>query len=34
VTAQAHQRNEWTSIEKLVSGRAILGRFFEAIGRR
>ena len=25
--AQAHQRNEWTSIEKLVSGREILARF-------
>lgn len=30
--AQAHQRNEWTSIEKLALGRAILGRFFRKIG--
>ncbi|MDI3288357.1 succinyl-diaminopimelate desuccinylase [Polyangium sp. 15x6] len=34
VNAQAHQRNEWTSIPLLVEGRAILGRFFEALGRR
>lgn len=26
--AQAHQRNEWTSIAKLVEGRAILSAFF------
>jgi succinyl-diaminopimelate desuccinylase len=30
--AQAHQRNEWTSIEKLREGRAILERFFDSIG--
>ncbi|MDC0746933.1 succinyl-diaminopimelate desuccinylase [Polyangium mundeleinium] len=34
VNAQAHQRNEWTSIPLLAEGRAILRRFFEAIGRR
>jgi succinyl-diaminopimelate desuccinylase len=31
--AQAHQRNEWTSIAKLREGREILGRFFRTIGR-
>lgn len=31
--AQAHQRNEWTSIEKLVQGRGILGRFFRTVGQ-
>jgi len=30
--AQAHQRNEWTSIPKLREGREILGRFFRALG--
>ena len=29
--AQAHQRNEWTSIEKLVAGREILARWLAAI---
>lgn len=29
--AQAHQRNEWTSIAKLREGREILGRFFRAL---
>jgi succinyl-diaminopimelate desuccinylase len=33
VNAQAHQRNEWTSIEKLVEGHAILSRFFQTISR-
>jgi succinyl-diaminopimelate desuccinylase len=32
--AQAHQRNEWTSIPKLVEGRAILHRWLGAIGGR
>ncbi|MBK9264267.1 MAG: succinyl-diaminopimelate desuccinylase [Polyangiaceae bacterium] len=31
--AQAHQRNEWTSISKLREGREILGRFFRTIAR-
>lgn len=31
--AQAHQRNEWTSIPKLREGREILGRFFRTLGR-
>jgi succinyl-diaminopimelate desuccinylase len=30
--AQAHQRNEWTSVSKLCEGRKILRRWFEAIG--
>ncbi len=30
--AQAHQRNEWTSIAKLREGRKIMGRFFKTIG--
>lgn len=30
--AQAHQRNEWTSIPKLREGREILGRFFRTLG--
>jgi len=34
VNTQAHQRNEWTHIPLLIEGREILGRFFEAIGRR
>lgn len=29
--AQAHQRNEWTSIEKLVEGRAILLRWLRSL---
>jgi succinyl-diaminopimelate desuccinylase len=29
--AQAHQRNEWTSITKLREGREILARFFRAL---
>jgi succinyl-diaminopimelate desuccinylase len=32
VNAQAHQRNEWTSIVALVRGREILSRWIEAIG--
>lgn len=32
--AQAHQRNEWTSISKLVLGRDIVVRWLGAIGRR
>jgi succinyl-diaminopimelate desuccinylase len=32
--AQAHQRNEWTSIEKVIVGRAILGRFLERTAAR
>lgn len=32
VQAQAHQRNEWTSIEQLAVGRAILRRFLERAG--
>lgn len=32
--AQAHQRNEWTSIDKLVTGREILIRWLGAVGRR
>lgn len=31
--AQAHQRNEWTSVPKLVEGARILRRFFERVGR-
>jgi succinyl-diaminopimelate desuccinylase len=31
--AQAHQRNEWTSIDKLVAGREILIRWLGAVGR-
>ena len=30
--AQAHQRNEWTSITKLRAGREILSRFFRTLG--
>ncbi len=30
--AQAHQRNEWTSIQKMREGREILSRFFRALG--
>jgi succinyl-diaminopimelate desuccinylase len=33
VNAQAHQRNEWTSIEKLAAGREILLRWLGAIGK-
>jgi succinyl-diaminopimelate desuccinylase len=32
--AQAHQRNEWTSIEKLGVGRVILERWLRTIGKR
>lgn len=32
--AQAHQRNEWTSIPKLAAGREIVLRWLDAIGRR
>jgi len=32
--AQAHQRNEWTSIDKLVAGRDILLRWLRAVGHR
>ena len=32
--AQAHQRNEWTSLDKLVAGREILLRWLTAVGRR
>ncbi len=32
VNAQAHQRNEWTSLDGLVLGRAILLRWLERIG--
>ncbi len=32
--AQAHQRNEWTSLDKLVAGREILIRWLGAVGRR
>lgn len=31
--AQAHQRNEWTSVEKLVRGREILLRWLGSVGR-
>jgi succinyl-diaminopimelate desuccinylase len=31
--AQAHQRNEWTSIEKVIAGREILLRFLERARR-
>jgi len=30
--AQAHQRNEWTSIEKLIAGQAILRRWLSRVG--
>lgn len=33
INAQAHQRNEWTSIEKLAEGRAIVLRWLGAITR-
>jgi succinyl-diaminopimelate desuccinylase len=33
VQAQAHQRNEWTTISSLATGRNILGRFLGAAGR-
>jgi succinyl-diaminopimelate desuccinylase len=33
VQAQAHQRNEWTLISQLASGREILGRFLSNAGR-
>ena len=32
VNAQAHQRNEWTSLTKLVEGRNIVARWLERIG--
>ncbi|HVY46539.1 MAG TPA: M20/M25/M40 family metallo-hydrolase, partial [Minicystis sp.] len=34
VNAQAHQRNEWTSIPQLAEGRTILLRWLGAIARR
>jgi succinyl-diaminopimelate desuccinylase len=32
--SQAHQRNEWTSIEKILVGQGILRRFLERVGGR
>jgi succinyl-diaminopimelate desuccinylase len=32
--AQAHQRNEWTSLDKLAAGREILLRWLSAVARR
>jgi succinyl-diaminopimelate desuccinylase len=32
VNAQAHQRNEWTSIDRVLEGRAIVERWLAAVG--